>query len=88
MRKRETLGWEAACGCGTSARRPGFVLDPFSGAGTTALCAARLGHGAVGIDLSTDYLEMAAQRLRDTGAKCLDTDGSRLEFCETEVSLG
>ena len=40
----------------------GIVLDPFVGTGTTALVAAKLFHKAVGIDLSGDYLDTAAQR--------------------------
>lgn len=40
----------------------GVVLDPFCGTGTTNLAALRLGHRSVGIDLSGEYLEMAAER--------------------------
>ena len=44
--------------------RPGdLVLDPFLGAGTTALVAARLGRRAVGIELNPAYVEMARRRL-------------------------
>lgn len=42
---------------------PATVLDPFSGAGTTALVADRLGRNAIGIDLSHQYVEMARERL-------------------------
>ena len=41
----------------------GTVLDPFVGSGTTAAVAQRLGRRAVGVDLSADYLELAAKRL-------------------------
>jgi hypothetical protein len=42
---------------------PCVVLDPFSGAGTTALVADRLGRHAIGIDLSHQYVEMSRARL-------------------------
>lgn len=37
----------------------GVVLDPFSGSGTTGLAAARNGRKYVGIDLSSDYLDLS-----------------------------
>ena len=80
MRRKETAGWRRICSCPDDGRaaQPALVLDPFSGAGTTALCASRLGRHAVGVDLNPDYNHMAEARLRDTEAKCLDGDGSRL----------
>lgn len=85
MKRRRTIGWQPACTCETSERVPALVLDPFSGAGTTALCAARLGRDAIGIDLNPDYVRMSMHRLRNPLAKCLDADGQRLPFatCET-----
>jgi hypothetical protein len=47
------LGWTD---CGHNAYRPGVVLDPFSGSGTTGLAAARHGRRYVGIDLNEGYL--------------------------------
>lgn len=41
----------------------GLVLDPFVGSGTTAAVAQRLGRRAVGLDLSDDYLALAAERI-------------------------
>jgi DNA modification methylase len=38
------------------------VIDPFSGSGTTAHVAKELGRKAIGIDLKTEYLEMAKSR--------------------------
>ena len=50
--------------CIRAGSRPGdTILDPFSGAGTSALVADRLGRNAVGIDLSHQYVEMARERL-------------------------
>ena len=41
----------------------GLVLDPFVGSGTTAAVAQRLGRRAIGVDLSAEYLELAAKRV-------------------------
>lgn len=41
------------------------VLDPFNGAGTTTLCAARLKRSAIGIELSPEYHAIARQRHAD-----------------------
>jgi DNA modification methylase len=39
------------------------VLDPFLGAGTTALVADRLGRHCLGIELSPGYAELARARV-------------------------
>lgn len=39
------------------------VLDPFMGAGTTALVAKKLGRKYAGIDLNPDYIKIAEKRL-------------------------
>jgi DNA modification methylase len=44
-------------------RRGDVVLDPFGGVGTTALAATRLGRRAVLIELKTDYVNIARNRL-------------------------
>ena len=41
----------------------GIVLDPFIGSGTTAVVAQRLGRKFVGIDINSEYCEMARKRL-------------------------
>ena len=51
--KRVTVGW-SNCSCGV-AYRPGIVLDPFMGTGTTLRAAAAVGRSAVGVDLRLDY---------------------------------
>ena len=58
-----TVGWERSCGCTTEDRVPAVVLDPFSGAGTVALAALRLGRDAIGIDLDPRCAELAQQRI-------------------------
>ena len=56
----ETVGWSD---CGHDAWRPGTVLDPFMGSGTTALVARNHGRHSVGIELNEDYCRIAADRL-------------------------
>lgn len=41
----------------------GVVLDPFMGAGTTALVSKRLGRHFVGFDLVSKYVDLATQRV-------------------------
>ena len=69
-RAREDLGF-TDCGHGTHVGqgsyredqyRPGIVLDPFLGSGTTAKVARRLGRHCVGIELNETYAELAARR--------------------------
>lgn len=50
------------CKCDASTR-PGRVLDPFCGSGTTALVAQELGRDFVGIEINADYVRLAEQRL-------------------------
>ena len=40
------------------------VLDPFSGTGTTALAAMRLGRNSISVDIESRYVELAAKRLQ------------------------
>lgn len=50
--------------CILAATRPGdFILDPFFGSGTAGLVAQQLGRKYVGIELSPDYVALAAERL-------------------------
>ena len=45
----------------------GVVLDPFGGAGTTALSACRAGRSAVLIELNPQYAAIAERRLAKEG---------------------
>lgn len=47
------------------ARAGDVVLDPFMGAGTTAVVASRLGRRFVGAELNPEYAAIAERRLRD-----------------------
>jgi DNA modification methylase len=59
-----TMAPELAETCIKAGSRPGdTILDPFGGAGTTALCADRLGRNALLIELNPAYVEIARKRL-------------------------
>jgi DNA modification methylase len=59
-----TSGW-TDCGCSDDGShwRPGHILDPFAGSGTTLEAAVALGYTAVGIDLDPRNLDLARQRV-------------------------
>jgi DNA modification methylase len=44
------------------------VLDPFMGTGTTNLACARWGRNSIGIELDTNYFELARKRIAAHGA--------------------
>lgn len=62
--KVKTLGWQPTCKCkmggGISAS---VVLDPFMGAGTTALISKKFGRNYIGIELNPKYISMSEKRL-------------------------
>jgi len=49
--------------CGHDAWRPGVVLDPFGGSGTTLAVATGRGHHAIGIDLDPRNVDLARDRV-------------------------
>jgi adenine specific DNA methylase Mod len=51
------------CGC-FAPSRPGVVLDPFMGTGTTAVVAKRLRRDFLGVELSPAFTKLARNRLR------------------------
>jgi site-specific DNA-methyltransferase (adenine-specific) len=55
-----TLGWSD---CGHDDYRPGTVLDPFAGSGTTLAVATGHGLEAIGIDLDARNAELAYERI-------------------------
>jgi DNA modification methylase len=61
-RRLATGPLRADCDCKASPRR-GIVLDPFLGSGTTALAAEQYGRDWLGIELNSEYAQLAEQRL-------------------------
>lgn len=55
--KRETVGWQKICACGTNEVVPCVVLDPFVGSGTTVATSIELYRSGIGIDVSEHYLK-------------------------------
>ena len=58
----------------TSCDTNSLVLDPFGGAGTTALVALQLGHRAVTIDIHQQFTDEARDRLSNAPASCAQAD--------------
>tara|TARA_Y100000310_G_scaffold120427_2_gene119200 strand:+ start:3861 stop:4976 length:1116 start_codon:yes stop_codon:yes gene_type:complete len=67
--KGRTIGWRPTCSCATGDPVPCRVLDPFSGAGTTALVAERLGLDSFAVDTSAEYIALSKARLVDDEQK-------------------
>ncbi|MEU2869812.1 site-specific DNA-methyltransferase [Streptomyces olivoreticuli] len=64
---------QPACICQAEGR-PGVVLDPFMGSGTTALVAEQHGRHWIGIELNPAYAHLATERLRKARQKrAMDT---------------
>ena len=60
-------GYACACPDTTAPSTPGVVLDPFAGTGTVPMVARVLGRTGIGVDLSADYLRLAAWRVFESG---------------------
>lgn len=52
----------ASCACSAEAE-PGLVLDPFMGAGSTAVAAERHGRDWLGIELNPEFARLSGERL-------------------------
>ena len=60
----ENVGTCPNCGTRlTCIERPGLILDPFLGSGTTALAARAEGFRCIGVDSNEDYCRIAVSRL-------------------------
>lgn len=59
-RRATTVGWTT---CGHDSWRPGIVLDPFAGSGTTLAVATGHGRTAIGIDLDRRNTDLARDRV-------------------------
>ncbi len=62
--REEVSWWGPSCGCEHEAPVPSIVLDPFGGAGTTAMVADRLGRNAILCELSPEFTQIAVDRIR------------------------
>ncbi len=51
------------CSCDPKTSEPGIVLDPFIGAGTTAVAAEQLARRWIGVELNPDYAATATLRI-------------------------
>jgi len=60
-----------------SSKEGNWVLDPFSGSGTTAVMAAKLGRNYTGIELSKEYVRQSRERIRKYGNSPIESEGSR-----------
>lgn len=63
MRKKTTVGWAPTCKCPPHVPVPCICLDPFGGAGTTAMAANALGQDAVLCELNPAYIDITKKRL-------------------------
>jgi DNA modification methylase len=63
MRHTREVGELRRCRC-FAPSRPGVVLDPFMGSGTTALVAERLSRDWLGVELNPTFIKLARNRLR------------------------
>ncbi len=61
-REVRKLGGLDRCDC-FAPTRPGLVLDPFTGTGTSCAVAARLGRDYLGVELNPEYARLANDRL-------------------------
>jgi site-specific DNA-methyltransferase (adenine-specific) len=68
----------AQCSC-AAGHRPGLVLDPFLGAGTTAIAAERHGRDWLGIELNAEFAVQARARIETERRKLAD-DRSRQDM--------
>ena len=57
---------EKGCSCRTDETKPGIVLDPFTGRGTTLKEAAEQGLDYVGTEASDEYIELAREYVPNT----------------------
>jgi len=50
------------CSCGAETK-PGLVVDPFMGSGTTGAVALKLGREFIGFELNPNYVKFAEDRI-------------------------
>jgi len=76
-----TDDWDQQCSCATDETDSGIVIDPFSGAGTTALVGKQLGRRFIGFELNPEYVALSQRRIGLT----VDEPGRLLDDGETNL---
>ena len=67
---------------------PGITLDPFMGAGTTAVAAEQLGLRWVGIEINQEYIDIAKRRLEPYQFEKFDNNNNNItEEDEEDISI-
>ncbi len=64
-RSKERTKVVFSCDC-NAGFRPGIVLDPFMGSGTTAVVATKHGRDFIGLELNPQYIKIAEKRIGKT----------------------
>jgi len=67
------------CSC-NAPFKPGIVLDPFMGAGTTAVVAKKLGRQYIGFELKQEYIDIANKRINKVPRKLSEFDETLENF--------
>lgn len=68
-----TTGWQPTCRCAQLYDPlPCKVLDPFAGSGTVGVVATQLGRRFIGLEVSSEYCEMARRRIREPEPEPVD----------------
>jgi hypothetical protein len=62
-RNRASRSWTPGCGCCAGPSVPCTVLDPFFGAATSGLIAAKDQRRCIGIELNACYLRLGHERM-------------------------
>jgi SAM-dependent methyltransferase len=75
---RITTGWQT-CDC-DEGFRPGMVLDPFAGTGTTLAVAAAYGRAAIGFDINPEGLKMFERRQSEVNRELFGTRWHQLSL--------
>ena len=75
-KSKKIAGYVKVCDCQCETTDAGLVLDPFMGAGTTAVVAKKMNRHFIGIELNPKYKAIADKRLQDEIGLFWNTPGS------------
>jgi len=85
--KESRPSWCPSCKCEKPDYRPGIVLDPMCGSGTTLVVAKKLGRLFIGIDINPVYVEMAKRRLSAIPERLTDFSFGEESWVRAEASV-